>query len=102
MEAAETATMVVTKSIGDPARVIRNETAEKVLEMEQQGATLQDLIPLIAGAEARDAWDRGDVQGGITSCGQVVGLIHDIPTVKEAVDNIINGAKAILERLPQP
>ena len=102
VEAAETATMVVTKSIGDPARVLRNETAEKVLEMEQQGATLQDLIPLIAGATARDAWAKGDVQHGITSCGQVVGLIHDIPTVKEAVDNIINGAIAILERLPRP
>ena len=28
-----------------------------------------------------------------------VGLIHDIPTVKEAVDSIINGALEIEERL---
>lgn len=99
VEAEETATTMAQKSIGDPIRVLRNEAAEKVLEMEQKGATLQDLIPLIAGAEARDAWDKGDVQRGMMSCGQVVGLIHEVPTVKEVVDSIISGAKEILDRL---
>jgi len=44
---------------------------------------------------------KSDLDRGMMACGQVVGLIHDIPTVKEAVDNIINGARAILERLPR-
>jgi len=99
VEATETATMMAQKSIGDPIRVLRNETAEKVVEMEQQGATLEDLIPLIAGAASREAMSKGDVQHGMMSCGQVVGLVHDIPTVKEVVDSIINGAKEILDRL---
>ena len=97
--ATETATMIVQKSIGDPLRVIRNETAEKILEMEQTGTTLEELIPLIAGERGREAMAKGDIQGGITSCGQVVGLIHDVPTVKEVVDDIINGAKEIIDRL---
>lgn len=101
VEATETATTIAMKSV-EPMRVFKNQAAEKVLEMEKQGATLQDLIPLIAGAEGRDAMDKGDVSRGMIASGQVVGLIHDIPTVKEAVDNIISGAKAILERLPRP
>lgn len=99
VEAAETATMMAQKSIGDPIRVLRNETAEKVLEMEQQGATLEDLIPLIAGAASREAMAGGDVQRAMMSCGQVVGLVHEIPTVKEVVDSIINEAKEVLDRL---
>ena len=99
IEAAETATVIAQKSIGDPIRVLRNETVEEVLEKEKQGATLEDLIPYIAGATARDAWAKGDVAHGMTSCGQVVGIIRDIPSVKEVVDSIIGGAQQILERL---
>ena len=73
-----------------------------MVAIKKQGASLQDLIPLISGAEGRDAMAKGDLDRGMMACGQVVGLIHDIPTVKEAVDNIINGARAILERLPRP
>lgn len=102
VEAVETATVIAQRSIEDPIRVFRNETVEDVLEKEKQGATLKDLIPLIAGATARDAWARGDVTHGLTACGQVVGLIHNIPTVKEAVDSIIKEATAILDRLHRP
>ena len=98
-EAMETATVLAQRSIGDPIRVLYNETVQEVLEKEKQGATLEDLMPLIAGATTRDAWDKGDVVHGMTACGQVVGLIHDVPTVKEVVDSIINGARQVLERL---
>ena len=99
VEAAETATVIAQRSIGDPTRVFHNQMVDEVLERERQGATLDDLIPLIAGATAREAWSSGDVSQGLTACGQVVGILHDIPTVKEAVDDIINGAKEIVERL---
>ncbi|MDY6908025.1 MAG: nitronate monooxygenase [Chloroflexota bacterium] len=99
VQAPETATIMAQRSIGDPIRVFRNETVDEVLEKERQGATLQDLIPLIAGAAAREAWEQGDVAHGMTACGQVVGIIHDLPTVKEVVDSIIQGAGDIMERL---
>jgi len=102
VEAPETATMIAMKSLGEPARVLRNQAADKVVEMEKQGATLEDLIPLISGVEGRDAMAKGDLNRGMMACGQVVGLIHDVPTIKEAVDNIINGAIAILDRVPRP
>jgi NAD(P)H-dependent flavin oxidoreductase YrpB (nitropropane dioxygenase family) len=99
IEAAETATVMAQKSIGDPVRVLRNETVEKVLELEKGGATLEELMPFISGKLGREAMATGDVKSGMMACGQVVGLLHDIPTVKEVVDSIISEAKQIMDRL---
>ncbi len=40
------------------------------------------------------------MDAGAWSCGLVVGLINDIPTVKELIDRIVAGATSIIrERL---
>ena len=39
--------------------------------------------------EGREAERRGDADGGIWSAGQVIGLIDDIPTVKELMDRLV-------------
>jgi nitronate monooxygenase len=92
-------TMVVQRSIRIGERVIRNERAQKVLAMEEKGATLEELLPFIAGGEdTRRAWAEGDFDT-LLPCGQVIGLIHGIPTVKEVVDNIMKGAREIIGRL---
>jgi len=33
------------------------------------------------------------------ACGQVVGLVHDIPTVKELIDRIIKEAEDVISRV---
>jgi len=96
VNAAETDTMIIQKSIGDPMRALKNEIALKVQEMESKGATLEELMPFISGLRGRRAWVEGDIQDGVVTFGQVAGPIHDVPTVKEVIDNIINGAKAIV------
>ena len=37
----------------------------------------------------------GEMDIGAWSCGMVVGLINDIPTVKELIDRVIDQAKDI-------
>ncbi len=34
----------------------------------------------------------------MAECGQVVGLVNDIPTVKELIDRIIEGAEEIIKK----
>ena len=42
----------------------------------------------------------GDMDAGAWSCGMVVGLINDVPTVKELIDRIMADAETIIrERL---
>jgi nitronate monooxygenase len=40
----------------------------------------------------------GDMDAGAWSCGMVVGLIHDIPTVKELIDRIMAEAEQIIRQ----
>ena len=99
VEAQETDTMMIERSIRNAVRVIRNETAETVLEMEEKGATLDELIVFISGSAGKAAWTSGDLQSATIACGQNVGLIHKVKTVKEVIDEIIGGAREIATRL---
>jgi nitronate monooxygenase len=99
VEAQETDTMMIERSIRNAVRVMKNETAYHVLEMEGKGATLDELLVYISGKVSQEAWLSGDLDGATIACGQNVGLIHDVKTVKEVIDDIINGARDIAARL---
>jgi len=97
--AKETDTMIIQRSIGTQTRVLRNKTAEEALAMEGRGASLEELLTVISGRLGRNAMLEGDVDGGTLACGQGVGLINEVLTVREVIDNIINGAAALLKDL---
>ena len=44
-------------------------------------------------------YEKGDMDAGVISCGQCVGLANDIPTVKELFDRIISEAEHRLKAL---
>ena len=98
VNAAETDTAYLMKSIKNPSRVVKNAVAAKVAEMEARGTTLEELIPIIAG-QGGAVFDDGKIDSQLASAGQAIGLIHDVPTVKELVDRIVNEAVQIRERL---
>jgi len=99
LELGETDTITIQRSIKNTSRVVKTDFSQKILEMEEKGATLEELLPLISGQQGRKAWTTGDVNNGAISVGQVVGLIHDIPSVKEIIDSIVSEAKPIMQRL---
>jgi len=95
----EADTILIQKSIKNASRVVRNPHTEKVLDMENKGATLEELLPMISGARGRAAYATGDFSEANISVGQCVGLIRDVPTVKQIIDGIIRESKAIVVRL---
>lgn len=99
IQARETDTMIIQRSIKNAARVIRNKAAEKTLSMEQKGASLEELMTIISGQMSKEAYQVGDTEGAIIACGQCVGLIQEVKSVKEVIEEIIEGAKTILQRL---
>lgn len=99
VEAQETDTMMIERSIRNAVRVMKNEVAQKVLEMENQGATLDEMIVYISGKVGKHAWLSGDLDSATIAAGQCVGLIHEVLTVKQVIDNIVNGAREIVARL---
>ena len=99
VKSRETETMLIQRSIRNTARVIRNRAAERVRSMEQEGATLEELLPLISGQAGQKALREGDLESAVISCGQCVGLIHKIRSVKEVIEEIVGGAQSILKGL---
>jgi nitronate monooxygenase len=91
--ATERDTVLVLRSFRNTMRALRNPTSEKVLEMEKQGADIHELEALISGRVGLRLLEGGDTDKGLLSVGQVVGLVHDIPTVQELVGRIMREAE---------
>jgi len=99
LQAKETYTLIILNSIRNAARVIKSDFAQSVLGMEEKGAILEELVPMISGLRTKQALEKGDVEDAVMACGQIIGLIHDIPSVGEIIEGIISEAKLISQRL---
>jgi NAD(P)H-dependent flavin oxidoreductase YrpB (nitropropane dioxygenase family) len=102
VEASELDTVLVMRALRNTERVLKNKGVDQLLEIEREkGATLeiQDIHEQVAGVYPKVMLD-GEMDAGAWSCGMVVGLIHDIPTVKELIDRIMADAERLIrERL---
>jgi nitronate monooxygenase len=86
-------------SIGDPMRVLQTALITEVQDMEQQGATLEELLPVVSGEKSMKAISVGDVDNTLLPCGQVVGMIHDISSMEEIIRGVMQEAEAIYTKL---
>ena len=99
VQATEKDTLMINRSFNNPERVLKTALSLKTLEMEEKGATLEELLPMITGLRGKEALEEGDINKGVIACGQIVGLIHEVPSVREIIENIMNEAKAVEQRL---
>jgi NADH:quinone reductase (non-electrogenic) len=107
VEAQETGTVIIERSIGRPARVLRGPVSERILEVEEtldeehmsDGERLQKLLPFILGKVNTRAALEGVMDEGYVWAGQVVGLINDVPTVQELIERLVREAWEITWRM---
>jgi len=99
LQAAETDTCLVMRSIKNTHRIWRNKAAQQIIDLEAQNATLQQIVKAASGQNAEKMYKEGDIDAGMVSCGQGVGLIKDIPTVKELLDRMMNEAEEVISKL---
>ncbi len=93
-----TETMIIQRSIGSPVRVMRNAWAEKILDMEEKGASLEELLPFLSGQLSGEAWLNGG-EDAVFPCGQVAGRIKEILSIKERVEKIMTEAEKTIDRI---
>ena len=100
--ASELDTRLVMRALRNTERVLKNAAVDRLLEIEREkGSKLQiaDIHEEVAGVYSK-VMIEGKMDAGAWSCGMVVGLIHDIPTVKELIDRImVDAERLIRERL---
>jgi NADH:quinone reductase (non-electrogenic) len=98
VEANEIDTALILRTVRNTARVYNNSVARVVRDIEARpGQTdFAELAPLVSGKRGRKVFTTGDLDAGILSVGQVVGLIHDVPTCAELIERIVADARAII------
>jgi len=99
VQAKETDTSLVMRSIRNTHRMWRNKATEKILELESQKAPFEKIVQVASGQNAEKMYREGDLNAGMVSCGQGVGLVQDIPTVKDLLDRIMKEAEETIHKL---
>lgn len=88
-------TRVTGRSTGHPVRALRNEMTRKYLELEGEGASLEELELLAVGG-LRKAVVEGDVKSGSLMAGQIAGLVKESMSCEELIRKVISEAEALL------
>ena len=94
-----TDTVHVERSLNRSYRVRRNAAAEKVLELEEDGITMAQLLSYIGGESLCKVLFEGDLDAGVVACGPSAGLIRDVASVDDIVKGIIRQARSIVETI---
>jgi nitronate monooxygenase len=98
--ASELDTRLVMRPLRNTERVLNNAAVDQILQMEKEkGAAVkfEDIIAMVGGVYPK-IMKEGDMDAGAWSCGMVAGLIHDVPTVKELIDRIMQEAEDIISK----
>jgi nitronate monooxygenase len=99
INSTETDTTILLRSINNPMRVMENETSKKVREIEARGTTLEEMLTYASGKVGREAYASGDTNIGVIAVGEAVGLIDEIKSIKEIMEDIIAEAQEVMSRL---
>lgn len=99
-DASVTDTMLVMRAIGATHRVIANEAARRLAEIEARpDAGLEDVLPFVLGEKSREVYFDGNVDAGMCYISQAVGLMSSVRPAAAIVQESVAQAEAILGRL---
>ncbi|WP_026705678.1 NAD(P)H-dependent flavin oxidoreductase [Flavobacterium soli] len=85
----EGGTQVTLKELA-PVRLIKNKFYQDVQDLYAKGPSVEDLKTLLGRARAKRGMFEGDLVEGELEIGQVSGLIHEIKSVKDIIDDMIS------------
>ncbi len=89
---------VTGRSHGHPIRSLRNKMTKKYLQMEADGATLEELETITLGS-LRAAVVDGDVVNGTVMAGQIAGLIKEEMSCQQIINEIMTDCRRLLKEM---
>lgn len=95
LDAGENSTVVIKRTIGAPARALKNSWTDKILEIEELEQGYESIQDYISGEANKQFIYEGDAEKGFGWAGQSAVRIKDIHTVEELIQSIMNEAKQI-------
>lgn len=90
VKAQETDTELVLRRWRNTSRLYGNKVAKEAVQIERTSTTgkFEEVAPYVSGKRGREVFINGDVDHGVWTAGQVIGLIHDIPSCKDLIERI--------------
>ncbi|PWH82075.1 nitronate monooxygenase [Algibacter marinivivus] len=73
-----------------PVRLIKNDFYKQVQDLYKKAPTIEELRELLGRARAKRGMFEGDLEEGELEIGQISGLIDDIKSVSEIVEDLVN------------
>lgn len=90
--------LVTGRSTGYPVRALKNKFTKEYLNLEKQGVDFETLEKLGVG-RLKKAVQLGDVDNGSLMAGQISGLINDIKSCKDIIEDMVFGSTKTLSKL---
>jgi NAD(P)H-dependent flavin oxidoreductase YrpB (nitropropane dioxygenase family) len=90
VDAQETDTELVLRRWKNTSRLFKNKVSLKAVEVERASTTgkFEEVAEYVSGKRGRQVFLNGDKDFGVWTAGQVIGLIHDVPTCEVLVRRI--------------
>ncbi|MCP4755154.1 MAG: nitronate monooxygenase [Proteobacteria bacterium] len=94
----ENETVLYGNSIGLQGRALLNDSIRKVVEIERKGGGLDEILPHITGQYGDDIWLEGKMDVGLIPVGQSMGMIHEVVSCRQLLDDIAGEAEKVLSQ----
>jgi enoyl-[acyl-carrier protein] reductase II len=92
VNASDTETLIVGRSVGMIRRMLKTPYSMKLEEREKEGMTRAQYSELTTEKQHVIGAIEGDIKNGFINSGQIAGLIDHIPYVKELIESMIEEA----------
>lgn len=87
VEAKDDSTVLVMKKL-NPVRLLKNKFAEDIIKAEKEGASKEQLLEMLGKKREMKGIFEGDLDEGELEMGQSSGLISEIKSVKEVIEDL--------------
>lgn len=98
LERTEEDTIITDNFTGVRCRVIRNSFSDSLQELARNNTDPWEIMKKGVG-KIRKAYVEGDIDRGSLTFGQVCGLIQEIPTCQELIDDIVQEAEEVMKSI---
>ena len=96
LKAKDIDSRVTGRTTGHPVRALRNDMTKKYLELENKGASFEELELLTLGG-LRKAVVEGDVKNGSVMAGQIAGMVKDRLSCKQLIDRLVSETDSLIK-----
>ena len=98
LEAKDTDTIITCRRML-PTRSLKTDFTRCLLELEESGASADDIRNFLGYSRARTGQLEGDLENGEAYCGASAGLIKEIIPAAMVVQNLVEGYEKILRKI---